>query len=49
MAQVRLNPALGISAISGKLGNCIFYTRNGKQYVKRASKNNTDLRGIILP
>ena len=49
MAEVRLNPALGISAISGKIGNLIFYTRNGKQYVRRADKNNTDLRGIIEP
>lgn len=47
MAQVSLVKGLGIASISGKLGNCIFYTRNGKQYVKRADKNNDDLPSII--
>ena len=35
MARVKFNPALGISSITGKLGNFIFYTRNGKQFVRR--------------
>ena len=49
MAEVHFNPALGIQSISGKLGNAIFYTRNGKQYVRRANKNNGSLQGIIGP
>jgi len=47
MAQVNLVKGLGIASISGKMGNCIFYTRNGKQYVKRADKNNDDLPSIV--
>ena len=35
MAQVILSKR--IKSISGKLGNLIFYTRNGKQFVRRAS------------
>ena len=49
MAEVLFNPALGIQSISGKLGNLIFYTRNGKQYVRRANKNNSSFRGILDP
>ena len=49
MAAVHLNPIFGIRSISGKLGNCIFYTRNGKQYVRRATKNAADLPSFIDP
>ena len=49
MAEVKLDPALGIVSISGKLGNLIFYTRKGKQYVRRINKNNVSLRNIIGP
>jgi hypothetical protein len=34
MASVKFNPAFGIQSISGRLGNYIFYTRNGKQFVR---------------
>lgn len=34
MASVKFNPAVGIQSIHGRLGNYIFYTRNGKQYVR---------------
>ena len=46
MAQVNFYKGLGIASISGRLGNCIFYTRNGKQYVRRAS-NTDELPSII--
>ena len=49
MPQVRFLKGLGIASISGKMGNCIFYTRNGKQYVRRADKKCTDLPSIIDP
>ena len=47
MAQVHFYKGLGIASISGKIGNCIFYTRNGKQYVRRANKNCNDLPSVI--
>ena len=49
MAQVRFIKGLGIASISGRLGNCIFYTRNGKQYVRSTDPNNRDLPAIIEP
>ena len=47
MAAVKFNPALGIQSISGKIGNLIFYTRNGKQFARRVNKNNNNIRGIL--
>ena len=37
MAQINFTKRSGIAAIHGKLGSLIFYTRNGKQYVRRRS------------
>ena len=28
----------GVKAISGKIGNIVFYNRNGKQYARRLNK-----------
>ena len=39
MASVKFNPALGIQSISGRLGNYIFYIRNGKQFVRERKTN----------
>ncbi len=36
MARVEFSKMSGIARISGKVGNLIFYTRGGKQYVKSA-------------
>ena len=36
MARVEWNKMSGIARVSGKIGNLIFYTRGGKQYVKSA-------------
>ena len=47
MAEVHFQKGLGIASISGKLGNCIFYTRNGKQYVRRTNKTTGDLPSIV--
>ena len=49
MAEVHFQKGLGIASLSGKLGNCIFYSRNGKQYVRRANKDTDDLPSIIEP
>ena len=43
MARVEFTKFSGIARISGKVGNLIFYTRGGKQYVKSAIKS--DKRG----
>ena len=45
----------GVKAIKGKIGNVVFYNRNGKQYARRNNKqtdppldpNNEDYRVII--
>ena len=34
MARIEWSKTSGIARMSGKLGNLIFYTRGGKQYVK---------------
>lgn len=47
MAEVHFHKGLGIASISGRLGNCIFYSRNGKQFVRRADKNADELPSII--
>ena len=49
MAQVHFLKGLGIASISGRLGNCIFYTRNGKQFVRSTDPHNRDLPAIIEP
>ena len=49
MAQVKFQKGLGIESLSGRIGNCIFYSRNGKQYVRRADKNDDHLPSIIDP
>lgn len=36
MAQITLPQ--GIASISGKIGNIVFYFRNGKQYARRLDK-----------
>lgn len=36
MAQITLPQ--GIASISGKIGNIVFYFRNGKQYARRINK-----------
>ena len=38
MARVEFSKFSGIAGLSGKLGDLIFYQRDGKQYVKRASR-----------
>ena len=55
MASVKFNPAFGIQSISGRLGNYIFYTRNGKQFVRerrgassrRNGKSGLRLEGLL--
>ena len=49
MARVNFIKGLGIASISGRLGNCIFYTRNGKQYVRSTNPHNGELPAIIEP
>ena len=49
MARVEFNKALGIASLSGRIGNCIFYNRKGKTYVRSVRRDLTDLRGIIEP
>ena len=44
MAQVEFNKFSGIASISGKLGDLVFFTRGGKQYVKKASRR--DKNGV---
>ncbi len=39
MASTQFTKRSGIRSISGKIGNFIFYTRNGKQFVRRANKH----------
>lgn len=46
MARVRFNRALGIASISGRLGNLIFYNRNGQSYV-RSTIPAADERALI--
>ena len=36
MARIEFSKVSGIARISGKVGNLIFYSRGGKQYVKSA-------------
>ena len=53
MAQIEFTKTSGIKSISGKVGNLIFYTRGGKQYVKsavRLGENGLCLdNGSIMP
>ena len=54
MATIQL--PFGITSISGKVGNVVFYYRNGKQYARRLDKRTTSTeafsnqcRSIIEP
>ena len=53
MARIEFTKTSGIKSISGKVGNLIFYTRGGKQYVKsavRLDENGLSLvNGSIMP
>ena len=35
---MRLQLPFGIASISGKVGNVVFYSRNGKQYARRLNR-----------
>ena len=48
MARIKFNKAFGIASISGRIGDLIFYTKNGKTFV-RSTKKQPDLRAIIEP
>ena len=39
MAIIKLPPDTQIRAISGRIGNTIFYIRNGKQCARRVNRN----------
>jgi len=47
MAQVFFNKAFGIASLSGRIGDLIFYNRNGKTFVRKAPKSNGDPRAIL--
>lgn len=44
MAQITLPK--GIASISGKVGNIVFYFRNGKQYARRLDKTSSDAAAL---
>lgn len=44
MAQISLPQ--GIASISGKVGNVVFYSRNGKQYARRLDKTASDAAAL---
>lgn len=49
MPKINLDKRTGIEAIHGRIGELIFYTRNGKQCVRRRSVKTSsgDFRDII--
>ena len=51
MPIIHLDKRTGIKAIHGRIGEFIFYMRNGKQYVRRRSVHTPsgDYRDIIEP
>ena len=36
----------GIASISGKVGNVVFYSRNGKQYARRLNRHTASLEAL---
>ena len=46
MARIEFTKFSGIASISGRIGNLMFYVRDGKQYVKCAPKS--DQNGVRL-
>ena len=53
---MRLQLPFGIASISGKVGNVVFYSRNGKQYARRLNRHtvstealSSECRAIIDP
>ena len=53
---MRLQLPFGIASISGKVGNVVFYSRNGKQYARRLNRHtasvealSSECRAIIEP
>ena len=36
----------GIASISGKVGNVVFYSRNGKQYARRLNRNTASTEAL---
>ena len=47
---MRLQLPFGIASISGKVGNVVFYSRNGKQYARRLNRHtSSECRAILDP
>ena len=44
MAQISLPQ--GIASISGKVGNVVFYSRNGKQYARRLNRHTVSTEAL---
>ena len=36
----------GIASISGKVGNVVFYSRNGKQYARRLNRHTASVEAL---
>ena len=36
----------GIASISGKIGNVVFYSRNGKQYARRLNRHTASVEAL---
>ena len=44
--MARISLPHGIASISGKVGNIVFYSYNGKQYARRLSKTSSDAAAL---
>ena len=43
---MRLQLPFGIASISGKIGNVVFYSRNGKQYARRLNRHTVSAEAL---
>ena len=43
---MRLQLPFGIASISGKVGNVVFYSRNGKQYARRLNRHTVSAEAL---
>ena len=43
---MRLQLPFGIASISGKVGNVVFYSRNGKQYARRLNRHTASVEAL---
>ena len=43
---MRLQLPFGIASISGKVGNVVFYSRNGKQYARRLNRHTVSTEAL---